>query len=73
MTTKHAADTHDDGPQGEVPGCLVCSGEDWQEFSRLGSLYDRVVWMDRHVPSRAAPPRADLVPMPSTRRPRPVE
>ena len=70
--TEHAPDRHDGEPQGEPPGCLACSGEDWREFSRLGSLYDRVLWMDRHVPDRGAPSRADLITLPSTRHPRDV-
>jgi hypothetical protein len=40
---------------GGGPRYTACAA-DRREFSRLGSLYDRVVWVDRHVPSvRAAP------------------
>jgi hypothetical protein len=71
MTTEHVPGTYAE-PQGEPPRCLACGGADWREFSWLGSLYDRVLWMERHVASRAAQPRAELVAMPSRRRPRPV-
>ncbi len=49
-------------PQDEPPRCAACGSAELREFLRLGSLYDRVVWMDQHVPSASgAPPPEELV------------
>ena len=56
--------------QERLSPCGVCATADWREYFRLTSVYDRVRWMDRNVPSpRPAQSREELVAMPSQTHP----